>query len=463
MTETLHPPRIALSATNPCHLYDFALGLHARGALAAWYSGYPGWRLRPPAGFPIRAHSARTLLTYSANRLPPRLRPDMLRLFRWQDAGFDRWVAARLEPCAAIHALPGQALHTFRRARALGIRTVLNHASGPLWQQNARVAAEYARAGLPAPARHPLMAALEARHRAEYTLADYHCVASTIVRDQLVAEGINPQRIGVVPYGADPEIFHKRGHSAKRGRSAPANKTARSAVFAGQLVLRKGLKTLLDALEILPEYLAAPNVATGFIPGETTGGPRHNMPTTALDAKVEAAIDPRPSTFDPRLTPIDSRLSTFDQSPFDQSTLANRQSPIDISLACYGPLARETEADFAAYRGVLPVVRHGVVARQALADAFRAAAVCVLPSWEEAFGLVVPQALACGCPCIVSDRVGAKDLIRPRENGSVFPVGDAGALATEIAWWLTHPQRVEGNYDWNAPVERLLEWTSGLV
>ena len=42
----------------------------------------------------------------------------------------------------------------------------------------------------------------------------------------------------------------------------------------------------------------------------------------------------------------------------------------------------------------------------------------VLPSLFEPFGLVVNEAMLCGLPVAVSDRVGAKfDLVRPDENG----------------------------------------------
>jgi glycosyltransferase involved in cell wall biosynthesis len=54
----------------------------------------------------------------------------------------------------------------------------------------------------------------------------------------------------------------------------------------------------------------------------------------------------------------------------------------------------------------------------------------VLPSLFEPFGLVVNEAMLCGLPVAVSDRVGAKfDLVRPDENGYVFPAGDVEGLA----------------------------------
>jgi glycosyltransferase involved in cell wall biosynthesis len=68
----------------------------------------------------------------------------------------------------------------------------------------------------------------------------------------------------------------------------------------------------------------------------------------------------------------------------------------------------------------------------------------------------VPQALNCGLPAIVSDRVGGADLVRHRDNGSVFPVGDAAALAAELKWWSLHPRRVCENLTWDGPAHDLV-------
>ena len=79
----------------------------------------------------------------------------------------------------------------------------------------------------------------------------------------------------------------------------------------------------------------------------------------------------------------------------------------------------------------------------------------VLPSIEEGFGLVVPQALSCGLPCIVSDAVGAADLIRHRENGSVFRSTDSSSLASELVHWKQNPQLIDETYPWQKPAQVL--------
>ena len=56
--------------------------------------------------------------------------------------------------------------------------------------------------------------------------------------------------------------------------------------------------------------------------------------------------------------------------------------------------------------------------------------VVVLPSETETWGLVVNEAMSCGVPVVVSDKVGcAPDLIVPGVTGYRFPVGRVPALA----------------------------------
>jgi glycosyltransferase involved in cell wall biosynthesis len=126
----------------------------------------------------------------------------------------------------------------------------------------------------------------------------------------------------------------------------------------------------------------------------------------------------------------------------------------------YGARLGEAEGDIAAYRGRCPLHFHGPVPQGELAEAMRRSSVLVLPSLEEGFGLVVPQALNCGLACIVSDRVGGKDLIQHRENGSIVPVQNPEALASELRWWAEHRMCVRQSFGWTEPAERLIALSS---
>lgn len=81
--------------------------------------------------------------------------------------------------------------------------------------------------------------------------------------------------------------------------------------------------------------------------------------------------------------------------------------------------------------GVADRVRFlGFVNQSQLPSVYCASDLFVLPSLFEPFGLVVNEAMLCGLPVVVSDRVGARfDLVRSGENGYVFRAGDAEALA----------------------------------
>lgn len=58
--------------------------------------------------------------------------------------------------------------------------------------------------------------------------------------------------------------------------------------------------------------------------------------------------------------------------------------------------------------------------------------VLVLPSVEDGFGLVLSQALACGCPIIASTNTGGDDLITDGVEGFIVPIRDADTLAARM-------------------------------
>ncbi len=99
---------------------------------------------------------------------------------------------------------------------------------------------------------------------------------------------------------------------------------------------------------------------------------------------------------------------------------------------------RLTEA--AARRGLRHVVITGFVNQTEISQYYAAADLIVLPSSHEPWGLVLNEAMCFALPVLTSDAVGAApDLIRPGENGFVFPVGDVEALAHALGRLLADP------------------------
>jgi glycosyltransferase involved in cell wall biosynthesis len=90
----------------------------------------------------------------------------------------------------------------------------------------------------------------------------------------------------------------------------------------------------------------------------------------------------------------------------------------------------------------LRVVWAGFLNQTEISAAYASADALVLPSDRETWGLVVNEAMACGLPAIVADKVGcADDLVRPGETGLVFQTGDIAALAKAIEGIATNPGR----------------------
>ncbi|MBO9724681.1 MAG: glycosyltransferase family 4 protein [Novosphingobium sp.] len=82
--------------------------------------------------------------------------------------------------------------------------------------------------------------------------------------------------------------------------------------------------------------------------------------------------------------------------------------------------------------GAEPRIRFlGMVSRARLGVLLRNAALFVLPSFHEGLPIAALEALACGCPVLLSDIQPNLDLDLP--PGRYFPVGDVAALAARLA------------------------------
>lgn len=65
--------------------------------------------------------------------------------------------------------------------------------------------------------------------------------------------------------------------------------------------------------------------------------------------------------------------------------------------------------------------------------------VLVLPSIQEGFGMVMAQAMACGCPVIASENTGARDLFDDGKEGFIVPIRDPQALAERLQRLVDEP------------------------
>jgi glycosyltransferase involved in cell wall biosynthesis len=101
-----------------------------------------------------------------------------------------------------------------------------------------------------------------------------------------------------------------------------------------------------------------------------------------------------------------------------------------LLLAGDGPLKEDLQAEVARLDITDRVRFLGFVNQSQLPALYTAAEVMVLPSQYDAFGVVVNEAILCGCPVIASDSVGAgRDLIAPVDPSFIYPCADVDALS----------------------------------
>jgi len=74
----------------------------------------------------------------------------------------------------------------------------------------------------------------------------------------------------------------------------------------------------------------------------------------------------------------------------------------------------------------------GNIPQPQLAHRMSASHVLVLPSIEEGFGLVMAQAMACGCPVLASSATGAEHLFADNDAGFIVEPRDIAALAGRL-------------------------------
>jgi len=119
--------------------------------------------------------------------------------------------------------------------------------------------------------------------------------------------------------------------------------------------------------------------------------------------------------------------------------------------------------------GIAPDVTFlGWVPNEQLPPYYRAAAVSVIPSLEEGFGIPAAEAMGCEVPVVASDAGGLPEVVEHGVTGLVVPRGDATALAGAIStllgdsalrrrMGLAGRARALRLFDWDRTAERFEE------
>ncbi|HEX3669163.1 MAG TPA: glycosyltransferase [Acidimicrobiia bacterium] len=221
--------------------------------------------------------------------------------------------------------------------------------------------------------------------------------------------------------------------------------------FAGN-PLRRGLGRLVEAATGVPVALRDPgeNTAFCFVSASTRQrSVAHGPWMCPRSTVVYSGIDR--SDFPP-LGPVADRswrwrllyTGRFDARKGIETLLhAMAHLPPEATLECYGRGGADEQtrlAKLAADLGVTDRVTFGSLDRHELATRYADADVFVFPSeWEEPFGLVPIEAMACGTPVVATATGGSGEFLRDGYNCVAFHPGDPRALAAAIHRLHDHP------------------------
>ncbi len=229
--------KVAVSVMGRFHAFDLAAQLERRGHLHQLVTSYPRF-LAARFGVPrsrISSVLSNELLRRGFERLPAGLRGSADRAAEFHDH-YGRRAARRLRPGAdLLVAWSGSALPALRRARELGMATVVERGSTHLAWQTDLLDAEYARFDLRPRAASPQMVARELE---EYAEADAIAVPSHFARRTFVERGVAEERVLCLPYGVSLASFAPR-----EGPEEPVFRV----IHCGRVDLRKGCHYLLEA------------------------------------------------------------------------------------------------------------------------------------------------------------------------------------------------------------------------
>ncbi|UWP88868.1 glycosyltransferase [Aliiroseovarius crassostreae] len=349
--------KVTLSTIGRFHMFPLARELERHGVLNRIYSGFPWSKLAREGVSKSRVTRfpyVRPILM-GTRVLPFQVPAAVLdRLHQLSVVTLDHYVARTLPDSDIFVGHEGVGLLSGAAAQRRGMLYICDRGCAHMAWRERLLNEENARFGLPARPRPRTYA----REIEEYHRADLIVVASEMAKRSFLAEGIDAQKIAIVPYGVNFDRFHPVGTpSAERFE----------VVFVGGLSLRKGAMDLVAGFE-------AANIANKRL---TIIG--------QVDPQVEALLGARLSH------PTINRLGHV---PHDQ-------------------------------------LKHHM----------SRAHVMVMPSIEDGFGMVVGEAMACGCPVIVSNHTGAADIVADGENGYVVPIRAPEFIAEKLEELATDPDR----------------------
>ncbi len=228
--------RVTVSVDGRFHAFQLANELQARGYLERLITTYPRFEV---VKYGVDRHRVESLLANEVARrgwskAAPFLRPTIDASLALSEA-FDRRVERRLHAGSDIFVgWSSKSLLSLRKAKELGMKTVVERGSAHILTQIRLLEEEYERHGMQFDVHH---AGITERELQEYEETDFITVPSLFAKRSFLAHGVPEEKLLHTPYGVDLRSFR------------PGTKTddVFRIIYCGGRTIRKGIVYLLQA------------------------------------------------------------------------------------------------------------------------------------------------------------------------------------------------------------------------
>jgi D-inositol-3-phosphate glycosyltransferase len=259
--------------------------------------------------------------------------------------------------------------------------------------------------------------------------------------------GAGPERVATVLPGVH-RAFFSPGDQARARRAVGLPAGVPVVLYVGRIQPLKGLTVAVSALSELASTGTPSVPSSPRRPGPSSGRPPERRPGPLSPPDLAAEEGPR------------SRRA--------------------VLVVVGGPSGPQGEEELARAKAL--VASSGLTGRvwwvppqphELLSSYYRAADVCVVPSWSESFGLVALEAGACGTPVVASAVGGLTGLVDHGRTGYLVPPGDVAGFAGYLKELLddralarlmgSAAEKAAGAYTWSAAATRFGELSDTLA
>ncbi|MEK7144171.1 MAG: glycosyltransferase family 4 protein [Patescibacteria group bacterium] len=230
---------IIVSVGGRFHAFNLAQQLQKRGLLQKLITSYPKFEVKKYGIPPQKIGSVliKEILERGWRKSPSFLRDIYNPQYLIHEI-FDRLASKKINKADLFVGWSSFSLHSLRKAKKMGMTTVIDRGSSHMLYQQKILKEEYDKFGIKIQLAHPKIIEKELR---EYEEADYVATPSLFVKRTFLEYGFPENKIIHVPYGVDLSQF----------KQVQKEDNVFRVIFVGGMTLRKGVHYLLQAFSEL--------------------------------------------------------------------------------------------------------------------------------------------------------------------------------------------------------------------